>query len=197
MTPATAIYTHSAISTEHRKLVLAASLGTIFEWYDFFLYGALAVTISKQFFSGVDESTGFLFSLLAFAAGFIVRPLGAVFFGRLGDLVGRKYTFLATMLLMGLATTMVGLLPNYSRIGIAAPILLISLRLAQGLALGGESGGAAVYVAEQAPADQRGYRCSSSPSEPSKMLPMCPNGAQAKRSSQSSCSIWPKGGAEN
>lgn len=136
---------------------MAASLGTIFEWYDFYLYGALAVTISKQFFSGVDKTTGFLFALLAFAAGFIVRPFGAVFFGRLGDLVGRKYTFLATMLLMGLATLSVGLLPGYSAIGIAAPILLVSLRLMQGLALGGEYGGAAVYVAEQSPAEERGY----------------------------------------
>lgn len=136
---------------------MAASLGTIFEWYDFYLYGALAVTISKQFFSGVEETTGFLFALLAFAAGFIVRPFGAVYFGRLGDLVGRKYTFLATMLLMGFATLIVGSLPGYSRIGIAAPILLISLRLLQGLALGGEYGGAAVYVAEQSPAEERGY----------------------------------------
>jgi MFS family permease len=146
-----------SILTEDRKLILAASLGTIFEWYDFFLYGSLAVIISKQFFSGVDERTGFMFALLAFAAGFIVRPFGAVFFGRFGDLVGRKHTFLATMLLMGLATLMVGLLPSYSRIGIAAPILLISLRLLQGLALGGEYGGAAVYVAEQVPSDHRGY----------------------------------------
>jgi MFS family permease len=115
------------------------------------------VTISKQFFSGVDEATGFMFALLAFAAGFVVRPFGAAFFGRLGDLVGRKYTFLMTMFLMGLATLSVGLLPGYSRIGMAAPILLISLRLLQGLALGGEYGGAAVYVAEQAPANRRGY----------------------------------------
>jgi len=146
--------------TSDRRLILAASLGTIFEWYDFFLYGSLAVTISKQFFSSVDETTGFLFALLAFAAGFVVRPFGAAFFGRLGDLVGRKYTFLMTMFLMGLATLSVGLLPGYSRIGIAAPILLISLRLLQGLALGGEYGGAAVYVAEQAPANRRGY-CTS------------------------------------
>lgn len=157
MTPAVANPSRSTFFTEDRKLILAASLGTIFEWYDFFLYGSLAVTISKQFFSSVDERTGFVFALLAFAAGFIVRPFGAVFFGRLGDLVGRKYTFLATMLLMGLATLMVGLLPGYSRIGIASPILLVSLRLLQGLALGGEYGGAAVYVAESAPADQRGY----------------------------------------
>ena len=147
----------STILTGDRRLILAASLGTIFEWYDFFLYGSLAATISKQFFSGVDETTGFLFALLAFGVGFVVRPFGAAFFGRLGDLVGRKYTFLMTMFLMGLTTLTVGLLPGYSRIGIAAPILLISLRLLQGLALGGEYGGAAVYVAEQAPADQRGY----------------------------------------
>lgn len=157
LTPAAANLSRSALSTEDRKLILAASLGTIFEWYDFFLYGSLAVTISKQFFSSFNETTGLVFALLAFAAGFIVRPFGAVFFGRFGDLVGRKYTFLATMLLMGLATLMVGFLPSYSSIGIAAPILLISLRLLQGLALGGEYGGAAVYVAEQAPADQRGY----------------------------------------
>jgi MFS family permease len=147
----------STILTGDRRLILAASLGTTFEWYDFFLYGSLAATISKQFFSGVDENTGFLFALLAFGVGFVVRPFGAAFFGRLGDLVGRKYTFLMTMFLMGLTTLTVGFLPGYSRIGIAAPILLISLRLLQGLALGGEYGGAAVYVAEQAPADQRGY----------------------------------------
>ncbi|MGB6479189.1 MAG: MFS transporter, partial [Candidatus Sulfotelmatobacter sp.] len=146
--------------TEDRRLILAAALGTVFEWYDFFLYGSLAVTISKQFFSGVDETTGFMFALLAFAAGFIVRPFGAAFFGRLGDLIGRKHTFLMTMFLMGLATVSVGVLPGYARIGMAAPILLISLRLLQGLALGGEYGGAAVYVAEQAPANQRGY-CTS------------------------------------
>jgi MFS family permease len=145
------------ILTVERKLILAASLGTIFEWYDFFLYGSLAATISKQFFSGVDETTGFMFALLAFGAGFVVRPFGAAFFGRLGDLVGRKYTFLVTMFLMGLATLTVGLLPGYTRIGIVAPILLISLRLLQGLALGGEYGGAAVYVAEHAPDHQRGY----------------------------------------
>jgi MFS family permease len=146
--------------TEDRRLIIAAALGTIFEWYDFFLYGSLAATISKQFFSGVDETTGFMFALMAFASGFIVRPFGAAFFGRLGDLIGRKHTFLMTMFLMGLSTLTVGLLPGYARIGIAAPILLISLRLLQGLALGGEYGGAAVYVAEQAPANQRGY-CTS------------------------------------
>jgi MFS family permease len=149
-----------SILTDDRRLIIAASLGTIFEWYDFFLYGSLAVTISKQFFSGVDETTGFMFALLAFAAGFIFRPFGAAFFGRLGDLVGRKYTFLMTMFLMGLATLTVGLLPGYTRIGIAAPILLITLRILQGFALGGEYGGAAVCVAEQAPADRRGYHTS-------------------------------------
>jgi MFS family permease len=145
------------VLTDDRRLIIAASLGTIFEWYDFFLYGSLALTISKQFFSGMDESTGFMFALLAFAAGFVVRPFGAAFFGRLGDLVGRKYTFLMTMFLMGVATLTVGLLPGYSRAGVAAPILLISMRLLQGLALGGEYGGAAVYVAEHAPDHQRGY----------------------------------------
>ena len=144
------------ILTVESKLLLAASLGTVFEWYDFFLYGSLAATISKQFFSGMDEATGFMFALMAFAVGFVVRPVGAAFFGRLGDLVGRKYTFLMTMFLMGLATLTVGLLPGYSRIGIAAPILLISLRVLQGLALGGEYGGAAVYVAEHSPDHRRG-----------------------------------------
>jgi len=146
--------------TVDRKLILGASLGTVFEWYDFFLYGSLAATISKQFFSGVDETRGFLFALLAFAAGFVVRPFGAAVFGRLGDLIGRKYTFLMTMFLMGISTVAVGLLPVYARIGIAAPVLLISFRLLQGLALGGEYGGAAVYVAEHAPDNRRGY-CTS------------------------------------
>jgi MFS family permease len=157
LSPVATLASLPTIVTEDRKLILAASLGTIFEWYDFFLYGSLAATISKQFFSGVEETTGFLFALLAFAAGFVVRPFGAALFGRLGDLVGRKYTFLMTMVLMGLATLAVGLLPGYSSIGIIAPILLITLRLLQGLALGGEYGGAAVYVAEQTPADRRGY----------------------------------------
>ncbi|WP_153074142.1 MFS transporter [Paraburkholderia bonniea] len=147
----------AGISREDRKVILASSLGTIFEWYDFYLYGSLAVVISRQFFAGVNEATGFVFALLAFAAGFIVRPFGAIFFGRLGDIIGRKHTFLVTMLLMGLSTLAVGLLPNYAAIGVAAPILLITARLLQGLALGGEYGGAAVYVAEHAPASQRGY----------------------------------------
>jgi MFS family permease len=137
-------------------VVFASSLGTVFEWYDFYLYGSLAAIISKQFFSGVNETAGFIFALAAFAAGFAVRPFGALFFGRLGDLVGRKYTFLITILIMGLSTFGVGLLPNYATIGIAAPITLIAFRLLQGLALGGEYGGAATYVAEHAPANKRG-----------------------------------------
>jgi predicted MFS family arabinose efflux permease len=134
----------------------ASSVGTIFEWYDFYLYGSLAGFITTHFFSGVNETTGYIFALLAFAAGFAVRPFGALVFGRLGDLWGRKNTFLITMLLMGLSTFLVGLLPSYAEIGVAAPILLVSLRLVQGLALGGEYGGAATYVAEHAPAGRRG-----------------------------------------
>ena len=135
----------------------ASSLGTVFEWYDFYLYGLLAAIISQQFFSGVDQTTGFIFALAAFAAGFAVRPFGALVFGRLGDLVGRKYTFLVTMGLMGLSTFVVGLLPSYASVGIAAPIMLVVLRLVQGLALGGEYGGAATYVAEHAPEGRRGF----------------------------------------
>jgi len=134
----------------------ASSLGTIFEWYDFYLYGLLATIISAQFFSGVDETTGFIFALAAFAAGFAVRPFGAILFGRIGDLVGRKNTFLVTMAIMGVSTFIVGLLPNYASIGVAAPIALVVLRLLQGLALGGEYGGAATYVAEHAPEGKRG-----------------------------------------
>ena len=146
---------HKATSKE--KLVIgASSLGTVFEWYDFYLYGLLATIISAQFFSGVNETTGFIFALAAFAAGFAVRPFGALVFGRLGDMVGRKYTFLVTMGLMGFATFTVGLLPNYTSIGVAAPIMLVVLRLLQGLALGGEYGGAATYVAEHAPNNKRG-----------------------------------------
>ena len=137
-------------------VVFASSLGTVFEWYDFYLYGSLATIISKQFFSGVNETAGFIFALAAFAAGFAVRPFGALFFGRLGDLVGRKYTFLITILIMGISTFGVGLLPSYASIGMAAPIILVALRLLQGLALGGEYGGAATYVAEHAPAGKRG-----------------------------------------
>src|SRR6202051_2140359 len=134
----------------------ASSLGTVFEWYDFYLYGLLAVIISAQFFSGVNETPSFIFALAAFAAGFAVRPFGALVFGRLGDLVGRKYTFLITMSLMGGATFAVGLLPSYASIGMTAPVLLVALRLLQGLALGGEYGGAATYVAEFAPQGKRG-----------------------------------------
>ena len=134
----------------------ASSLGTVFEWYDFYLYGLLAVIISAQFFSGVNDTTGFIFALAAFAAGFAVRPFGALVFGRLGDLVGRKYTFLVTMSIMGGATFAVGLLPNYATAGVAAPVMLVLLRLLQGLALGGEYGGAATYVAEHAPQGKRG-----------------------------------------
>lgn len=145
------------MSREERKVILASSLGTVFEWYDFYLYGSLSVIIAKQFFSGVNPTAGFVFALLAFAAGFAVRPFGALVFGRLGDLVGRKYTFLITILLMGMSTFIVGLLPSYATIGIISPIILILLRMVQGLALGGEYGGAATYVAEHAPMGRRGY----------------------------------------
>lgn len=140
----------------HRLVIGAASAGTVFEWYDFYLYGSLAGFITQHFFSGVNETTGYIFALLAFAAGFAVRPFGAIVFGRLGDLWGRKNTFLVTMLLMGLSTFSVGLLPGYDQIGVAAPVLLIVMRLIQGLALGGEYGGAATYVAEHAPPGKRG-----------------------------------------
>lgn len=144
-------------ATKNEKLVIvASSLGTMFEWYDFYLYGLLATYISSQFFSGVNETTAFILALAAFAAGFAVRPFGSLVFGRIGDLVGRKYTFLVTMSLMGLSTFAVGLLPSYETIGIAAPIILVGLRLLQGLAVGGEYGGAATYVAEHAPNGKRG-----------------------------------------
>ena len=145
------------MTKEERKVILASSLGTVFEWYDFYLYGSLAVIIGAQFFSAFDVSTRNVFALLAFAAGFLVRPFGALFFGRLGDLIGRKHTFLITILVMGLSTFIVGLLPSYATIGWIAPVLLIVLRMAQGLALGGEYGGAAVYVAEHAPQGRRGF----------------------------------------
>ena len=147
-------------SNDTQKVIFASSLGTVFEWYDFFLYGALAAVISKQFFAGVNDTTAFIFALMAFAAGFIVRPFGALVFGRLGDMIGRKYTFLATIILMGIATFCVGLLPTYASIGIAAPIILVVLRMLQGLALGGEYGGAATYVAEHAPIGKRGFHTS-------------------------------------
>jgi MFS family permease len=139
------------------KVILASSLGTIFEWYDFYLYGSLAVLLGAKFFSSFDVSTRNIFALLAFAAGFIVRPFGALVFGRLGDLIGRKATFLATILIMGSCTFLLGLLPDYATIGWVAPVLLIALRMAQGLALGGEYGGAVIYVAEHAPKGRRGF----------------------------------------
>jgi MFS family permease len=145
------------ITREERKVIFASSLGTVFEWYDFYLYGSLAAIIAKHFFAGVNETTSFIFALLAFAAGFAVRPFGAIVFGRLGDMIGRKHTFLITIVIMGISTAVVGLLPGYATIGVAAPIILISLRLLQGLALGGEYGGAATYVAEHAPKGKRGY----------------------------------------
>ena len=144
------------MSAEEKKVIFASSLGTVFEWYDFYLYGSLAAIIAKQFFSGLDPSAAFIFALLAFAAGFLVRPFGALVFGRLGDMIGRKYTFLVTILIMGLSTFIVGILPNYATIGWFAPIVLIGLRMLQGLALGGEYGGAATYVAEHAPHGKRG-----------------------------------------
>ncbi len=145
-----------ALTKSHKKVIFASSLGTVFEWYDFYLYGSLAAIIAKQFFSGLNETSAFIFALLAFAAGFAVRPFGAIVFGRLGDMVGRKYTFLVTIVIMGLSTFLVGILPNYASIGFAAPVILIVLRLLQGLALGGEYGGAATYVAEHAPHGRRG-----------------------------------------
>ncbi|MFK0088557.1 MFS transporter [Pseudomonas sp. NPDC090755] len=145
------------VTREERKVIFASSLGTVFEWYDFYLYGSLAAIIAKHFFAGVNETTAFIFALLAFAAGFAVRPFGAIVFGRLGDMIGRKHTFLITIVIMGVSTAIVGLLPSYASIGVAAPIILITLRLLQGLALGGEYGGAATYVAEHAPKGKRGY----------------------------------------
>ncbi|MCC8428677.1 MHS family MFS transporter [Reyranella aquatilis] len=145
------------MTREERKVIIASSVGTIFEWYDFYLAGSLAANIAANFFAGVNPTAAFIFTLLGFAAGFAVRPFGALFFGSLGDLIGRKYTFLVTMTLMGIATFVVGLLPGYASIGIAAPILFIACRLLQGLALGGEYGGAATYVAEHAPQGRRGF----------------------------------------
>jgi hypothetical protein len=144
------------MTPEEKKVIFASSLGTVFEWYDFYLYGSLAAIIAKQFFSALDAGSAFIFALLAFAAGFIVRPFGAIFFGRLGDMIGRKYTFLVTILIMGTSTFIVGILPSYASIGVAAPVILIALRMLQGLALGGEYGGAATYVAEHSPQGKRG-----------------------------------------
>jgi len=152
----TTITNTPALTSGHKRVIIASSLGTVFEWYDFYLYGSLAAIIAKQFFSGLNPTSAFIFALLAFAAGFAVRPFGAIIFGRLGDMIGRKYTFLITIVIMGLSTFLVGVLPTYASIGIAAPIILIILRLLQGLALGGEYGGAATYVAEHAPPGKRG-----------------------------------------
>jgi MFS family permease len=155
-TPVALAPVRSDLARSQRRVILASSLGTLFEWYDFYLYGSLSGVISRQFFSAVNETTGFIFALLAFGAGAFVRPLGALVFGRLGDRVGRKRTFLLTIVIMGLATFLVGCLPGYAAIGVIAPITLLALRLLQGLALGGEYGGAVVYVAEHAPIDRRG-----------------------------------------
>lgn len=155
-TTVTAASTPASLTKGHKKVIFASSLGTVFEWYDFYLYGSLAAIIAKQFFTGLNPTSGFIFALLAFAAGFAVRPFGALVFGRIGDMVGRKYTFLITIVIMGLSTFLVGVLPSYTSIGFAAPVILITLRLLQGLALGGEYGGAATYVAEHAPPGKRG-----------------------------------------
>ncbi|MBA8887601.1 MFS family permease [Dokdonella fugitiva] len=156
-TVATTSPSSTPLGTGHKRVIIASSVGTVFEWYDFYLYGSLAAIIAKQFFSGLNPTSAFIFALLAFAAGFAVRPFGAIIFGRLGDMIGRKYTFLITIVIMGLSTFLVGVLPTYESIGVAAPILLIALRLLQGLALGGEYGGAATYVAEHAPPGKRGF----------------------------------------
>jgi MFS family permease len=148
---------HVPMTHDEKRVIFASSLGTVFEWYDFYLAGSLAVFISKSFFSGVNPTAGFIFTLLSFAAGFAVRPFGAIVFGRLGDMVGRKYTFLITIVIMGLSTFLVGFLPGYAAIGMASPVIFIAMRLLQGLALGGEYGGAATYVAEHAPAGRRGF----------------------------------------
>ncbi|MBV8627770.1 MAG: MFS transporter, partial [Paraburkholderia sp.] len=148
---------HAPMTRDEKRVIFASSLGTVFEWYDFYLAGSLAAFISKSFFSGVNPTAGFIFTLLGFAAGFAVRPFGAIVFGRLGDMVGRKYTFLITIVIMGISTFVVGFLPGYASIGIASPVVFIAMRLLQGLALGGEYGGAATYVAEHAPANRRGY----------------------------------------
>src|SRR5580693_7832632 len=145
------------MTSDEKKIILASSLGTVFEWYDFYLYGSLAVVIGAKFFGQFDETTRNIFALLAFAAGFLVRPFGALVFGRIGDLVGRKYTFLVTILIMGTSTFVVGVLPTSDSIGLSAAVILIALRMLQGLALGGEYGGAATYVAEHTPQGRRGF----------------------------------------
>lgn len=158
MTTTTATgFTERGMTSEERMVIFASSLGTVFEWYDFYIYGTLGAFLAKYFFANVPPNVGFIFALLAFAAGFAVRPFGALIFGRLGDMIGRKYTFLVTMILMGIGTFFIGVLPGYATWGIMAPVLLIALRLIQGLALGGEYGGAAIYVAEHAPPGKRGY----------------------------------------
>src|SRR3712207_2702137 len=155
--PTTGTHAARPMTREERRVIVASSLGTVFEWYDFYLYGSLAAIIGAQFFSQFPETTRNIFALLAFAAGFLVRPFGALVFGRLGDLVGRKYTFLVTIVIMGASTFLVGVLPTSESIGISAAVILIILRLLQGLALGGEYGGAATYVAEHAPHGRRGF----------------------------------------
>src|ERR1700750_964817 len=158
MTTTTATgFTSRGMTSEERLVIFASSLGTVFEWYDFYIYGTLGVFLAKYFFANVPANVGFIFALLAFAAGFAVRPFGALIFGRFGDMIGRKYTFLVTMSLMGIGTFFIGVLPGYASWGILAPIVLIGLRLIQGLALGGEYGGAAIYVAEHAPKNKRGF----------------------------------------
>src|SRR5258707_3399527 len=145
------------MTSEPRMVIFASSLGTVFEWYDFYIYGTLGAFLAKYFFSNVPPNVGFIFALLAFAAGFAVRPFGALIFGRIGDMIGRKYTFLVTMSLMGVGTFFIGVLPGYDSWGIMAPVVLIGLRLVQGLALGGEYGGAAIYVAQHSPKNKRGF----------------------------------------
>ncbi|HVI89654.1 MAG TPA: MFS transporter [Dongiaceae bacterium] len=158
MTTATSsVATREPTAAELRTVVFASSLGTVFEWYDFYIFGTLTAILSKQFFTGLNETAAFIFTLLVFAAGFFVRPFGALVFGRVGDLVGRKYTFLITIMIMGSSTFIIGLIPSYASIGIAAPVILIGLRFLQGLALGGEYGGAATYVAEHSSPGKRGY----------------------------------------
>src|ERR1700753_2837469 len=148
---------HAPMTKEEKRVIFASSLGTVFEWYDFYLAGSLAVYISRTFFSGVNPTAGFIFTLLGFAAGFAVRPFGAIVFGRLGDMVGRKYTFLITIIIMGVSTFLVGFCPGYAATAVASPLIFIARRLLQGLARGGEYGGAATYVAEHAPAGRRGF----------------------------------------